>query len=150
MTDNRTAESRSALMARVRGRDTAPEIVVRKILHGLGYRFRLHRRDLPGTPDIVLPSRRRIIFVHGCFWHAHGCSIGKPPKSHIAYWKRKFRQNRRRDMRNYRLLRKAGWGVLTIWQCEIKDVNQLSARLSSTLGLAGKNRSTKSRKQAKL
>ena len=86
MADNRSPESRSALMSRIGGKDTAPELTVRKLLHGMGYRFRLHRKDLPGTPDIVLPGRKKAIFVHGCFWHAHGCKIGKMPNSKQDYW----------------------------------------------------------------
>lgn len=86
MADNRTPASRSALMARIGGKNTTPELVVRRLLHGMGYRFRLHRKELPGTPDIVFPGRRKAIFVHGCFWHAHGCSIGRPPKSRLDYW----------------------------------------------------------------
>ena len=92
MADNRSPESRSALMSRIGGKDTAPELTVRKLLHGMGYRFRLHRKDLPGTPDIVLPGRKKAIFVHGCFWHAHGCKIGKLPNSKQDYWLPKLRK----------------------------------------------------------
>jgi DNA mismatch endonuclease (patch repair protein) len=105
----------------------------------MGYRFRLHRRDLPGTPDIVLPSRSKAIFVHGCFWHAHGCRIGGPPKSNSAFWEQKLARNRARDAENAEGLRRAGWDVITVWQCEIKDRTALEERLRDFLGQPGKN-----------
>ena len=138
MVDNRSPESRSALMSRIGGKDTAPEMVVRILLHGLGYRFRLHRRDLPGTPDIVFPSRRKVILVNGCFWHSHGCSIGRPPKSRPEFWLPKLQRNRSNDARNRRLLRNLGWGVLAVWQCQTKSRGRLEARLISFLGPPGK------------
>lgn len=134
MADNRTPESRSALMSRIGGRNTAPEFIVRRLLHSLGYRFRLHRRDLPGTPDIVFPSRRKIVFVNGCFWHAHGCRIGRPPKSRLEFWGPKLEHNRTKDKRDKRALRALGWEVLTVWQCQTKSRNQLESRLLSFLG----------------
>lgn len=137
MADNRTEQSRSALMARIRGRDTMPELVVRKLLHRLGFRFRLHRKDLPGKPDIVLPSRRTAIFVHGCFWHAHGCKIGQPPKSRPEFWAPKLQRNRERDAANESALAALGWNVLTVWQCEMKDAAALERTLLDTLGRAG-------------
>jgi len=139
MTDNRTPESRSALMARIGGKNTAPELVVRRLLHSLGYRFRLHRRDLPGTPDVVFPSRRKAIFVNGCFWHAHGCRIGQPPKSKPEFWKPKLERNRARDNRNRADLRAMGWTVLTVWQCQARKADQLSTRLLTFLGPPTKN-----------
>src|SRR5580692_1237289 len=132
MADNRSAESRSALMARVGGKNTEPELVVRRLLHSLGYRFRLHRVDLPGRPDIVFPSRGKVIFVNGCFWHAHGCKIGKPPKSRVDYWGPKLGDNR-----NKASLRRAGWKVLTVWQCQIRNLPRLQAQLFSFLGPPG-------------
>jgi DNA mismatch endonuclease (patch repair protein) len=132
--DNRTPESRSALMSRIGGKDTAPELLVRRFLHSAGYRFRLHRSDLPGTPDIVLPSRRKIIFVNGCFWHAHRCRIGRPPKSRPEFWVPKLERNRARDERIKRALRKLGWSVLTVWQCQTRSQARLEARLLSFLG----------------
>ena len=138
MVDNRSPESRSALMSRIAGKDTAPELFVRQLLHALGYRFRLHRRDLPGTPDIVFPSRGKVIFVNGCFWHAHGCRIGRPPKSRPEFWLPKLENNRRKDKRNSRELRHLGWGVLTVWQCQTKSRDQLKSRLISFLGPQGK------------
>ena len=134
MADNRTPPSRSALMSRIGSKNTAPELVVRRLLHGMGYRFRLHRKDLPGKPDIVLPGRRKAIFVHGCFWHAHGCRIGRPPKSRPEFWEPKLARNKERDEENIRSLERSGWGVLTIWQCEIKDRAALAERLRGFLG----------------
>jgi len=122
MADNRTPESRSALMSRIGSKDTAPEIAVRKLIFSMGYRFRLHRSELPGTPDIVFIGRRKIIFVHGCFWHAHGCKIGRAPKSHVDFWLVKLKRNSDRDRENERALRRQGWDVLTLWQCETRDV----------------------------
>ena len=138
MVDNRSAESRSALMSRIGGKDTAPELVVRRLLHALGYRYRLYRRDLPGTPDIVFPSRKKVIFVNGCFWHAHGCRFGRPPKSRPEFWLPKLEHNRSKDLRNRRALRDLGWDVLTVWQCQTSSRNRLEEQLSSFLGPCGK------------
>jgi len=138
MADNRSPESRSALMSRIRGKDTAPEVAVRRVLHSLGYRFRLHRRDLPGTPDIVFPSRRKVIFVNGCFWHAHGCRIGRPPKSRPEFWLPKLQKNRLKDKRNLRGLRSSGWGATTVWQCQTGCRDELERRLISFLGPPGR------------
>ena len=129
VTDNRTPDSRSALMSRIGGKDTAPEMIVRRLLHGLGYRYRLHRRDLPGKPDIVFSGPRKAIFVHGCFWHAHGCAIGRPPKSRPDYWLPKLDANRRRDAAVCAALKAQDWGVLTVWQCETRRVEGLKAAL---------------------
>lgn len=126
-------------MARIHSKDTSPELIVRSLLHTNGYRFRLHRRDLPGSPDIVFPSRRRVIFVHGCFWHAHRCHLGRPPKSHLEFWLPKLERNRQKDERNRRQLRALGWSVLTVWQCQIKNGARLKPRLFSYLGSATKN-----------
>jgi DNA mismatch endonuclease (patch repair protein) len=125
-------------MSRIGGRDTAPELLVRRLLHALGYRFRLHRRNLPGTPDIVFPSRQKVIFVNGCFWHAHGCPIGRPPKSHPDFWLPKLQRNRLKDASDRRILRNLGWGVFTVWQCQTKSIDQLQAHLLSFLGPPGK------------
>lgn len=107
-------------MSRIRGKDTTPELVVRRMAHALGFRFRLHRRDLPGKPDLVFPRLRAIVFVHGCFWHNHRCQRGRVPKSNQTYWTLKRQRNSQRDVRHVRALRKAGWRVLTIWECELK------------------------------
>ncbi len=129
-------------MARIGSKNTAPELTVRRLLHGLGYRFRLHRRNLPGTPDIVLPSRRKAIFVHGCFWHGHGCRIGQPPKSRPEFWEPKLDRNKARDEESCEALRGEGWDVMVVWQCETKDRQALAKRLEDFLGPAGKIRST--------
>jgi DNA mismatch endonuclease (patch repair protein) len=139
MADNRTPESRSALMARIGPKNTAPEIVVRRLLHRLGYRYRLHRKDLSGSPDIVLPGRRRVIFVHGCFWHAHGCKIGRPPKSRPEFWLPKLTRNRQRDVENQEKLSAGGWSILTVWQCETRDTELLKGRLLEFFGEPNKS-----------
>src|SRR5690606_9744744 len=121
-------------MSRIRGRNTRPEKVVRSLLHRMGYRFRLHRRDLPGTPDMVLPRHRAVIFVHGCFWHRHGrCRYAYTPKSRVEFWEEKFRQNVERDRRNAWALRRAGWRVLVVWECEIRDLDKLERRIRAFL-----------------
>ena len=126
--------ARSALMRRVRGKDTSPERAVRSAAHSLGYRFRLHRRDLPGTPDLTFPRLRKVIFVHGCFWHRHvGCSRTTTPKTRAAYWREKFEQNVERDQRNVSMLRALGWKVLVVWECETFDRTELLATLSRFL-----------------
>lgn len=126
-------------MARIGGKDTAPELIVRRLLHSLGYRFRLYRRDLPGTPDIVFPSRRKAIFVNGCFWHAHGCRIGRSPKSRQEFWEPKLARNRARDKKNRADLRAMGWAVLTVWQCQTRKPDRLSTILVSFLEPPDKN-----------
>lgn len=120
-------------MARVKSKNTAPELAVRRLLHGLGYRFRLHRKDLPGTPDIVFPKYQKVIFVNGCFWHGHGCSQGRAPKSRENYWGPKLSMNRERDERKIEALDRAGWASLTVWQCEIQDEESLARRLREFL-----------------
>jgi len=122
--------ARSAVMARVRAKDTAPELAARRLLHSMGYRYRLHRRDLPGNPDIVFPSRRKVIFVHGCFWHRHArCPNTRMPKSRVAFWRTKFEGNRRRDLRTARTLTALGWRSFTIWECELVGTRVLRGRL---------------------
>src|ERR1039458_8900147 len=125
-------------MSRIGGKDTVLEITVRRLLHSLGYRFRLHRRDLPGTPDIVFPSRQKVIFVNGCFWHAHGCRIGQPPKSRPEFWLPKLERNRTKDKRDRHALRGLGWEVLTVWQCQTKSPDRLKMKLVSFLRPPGK------------
>jgi len=122
-------------MARIRGKDTAPELAVRRILRRMGVRFRLHRKGLPGTPDVVLPRRKMIIFIHGCYWHGHGCSAGRLPKSRIEFWSAKIAGNRIRDAKNLRVLRHSGWSVLVLWECQTRKISKLEARLK--LFLAG-------------
>ncbi|MDO6670394.1 very short patch repair endonuclease, partial [Paracoccus sp. 1_MG-2023] len=118
----------------VKQKDTTPELVVRRLLHGAGYRYRLHRKDLPGRPDIVFGKRRKVIFVHGCFWHAHGCSKGQAPKSKLDYWGPKLAQNVERDARNLRDLENAEWQVLTVWECETRDPERLLPVLRDFVG----------------
>src|SRR5579884_2241405 len=124
------ASKRSEIMRRVRSTDTRPELTVRRLIHAMGYRFRLHRRDLPGVPDIVLPRLRAVAFIHGCFWHGHACRAGRNrPASNVAYWERKLNRNRERDVRAQIALRRLGWRVLTIWECELRDRAKLENRL---------------------
>lgn len=134
--DTVSTEHRSRIMARIRSTDTGPEILVRKLSHALGARFRLHRLDLPGKPDLVFPSRRLVIFVHGCFWHQHRsskCQRNHKPKSRPEYWNNKLNRNIRRDRLNKAKLLKLGWRVIVVWECETKNLGRLSGRLKSLL-----------------
>lgn len=129
MPDRFSREQRRAVMARVRNRNTAPELVVRRLLHAMGYRFRLHRRDLPGSPDIVLPKYRTAIFVHGCFWHGHpGCPRAARPTTNVEFWNRKLDTNLRRDAQVREDLERLGWHVVVVWQCETRDLDALRSR----------------------
>lgn len=129
-----TKKQRSYCMSCIRKTDTTPEIVVRRIVHGLGYRFRLYRRDLPGCPDIVLPRHRKVIFVHGCWWHRHNCRLGRRcPKSRKAYWLPKLQGNRERHKKNRHLLQRQGWKVLTIWECQTKKPDKIIERIAKFL-----------------
>jgi DNA mismatch endonuclease (patch repair protein) len=135
--DTLTREQRSERMSRVRGADTKPEMIVRRLAHGLGYRYRLHRRDLPGKPDLVFPSRRKAIFVHGCFWHRHPdptCALARLPKSRLEFWRAKLEGNRERDERNEARLRDMGWGVLIVWECQLRDRPALERTIRGFLG----------------
>lgn len=126
MTDTVTKEKRSWIMSQVRGTDTTPEMIVRSLAHRMGYRYRLHREDLPGKPDIVFPSKQKVIFVHGCFWHGHDCQRGsRIPKTNTKYWREKIEKNRRRDEKNIALLISSGWQTLIIWECQIRDIESL-------------------------
>ena len=132
--DTFTPAERSAVMRRVAGKNTKPEMAVRSMAHRLGFRFVLHRRDLPGNPDLAFPCRRKVIFVHGCFWHGHGCRAGRNrPSSRQAYWIPKLDRNKARDGANRRRLRALGWGVLTVWECELKNPERLSRRVAKFL-----------------
>ena len=134
MTDVHSAAQRSFNMSRIGPRDTKPELIVRSIVHRMGFRFRLHRRDLPGKPDIVLPGRRLAVLVHGCFWHGHDCARGsRAPKQNRDYWVAKVAGNRARDVANREALAALGWRVETIWECELKDAAALSDRLAILL-----------------
>ncbi|WP_085705679.1 very short patch repair endonuclease [Pseudomonas sp. B8(2017)] len=130
--------TRSRMMAGIKGRNTRPEMIVRRFLHANGYRFRLHRRDLPGSPDIVLPRFRTCIFVHGCFWHRHdGCRYATTPKTRADFWQAKFTQNVERDGRARRALRADGWKVLTIWECELRSPARILGHVLEFLRVQG-------------
>jgi DNA mismatch endonuclease (patch repair protein) len=133
MADTRTPEQRRRIMQAVKTRDTGPELTVRRILFRLGCRYRLNAKNLPGRPDIVFPGRKLVIFVHGCFWHGHGCVKGQAPKSRLDYWEPKLIANRERDSAQVLALEKLGWSVLTIWQCETHDDEVLAAKLKHFL-----------------
>lgn len=130
MTDVFSKDKRSEIMSRVKGKNTKPEKLVRCLLHGMGYRFRLHVDDLPGKPDIVLTRHRKVIFVNGCFWHGHrSCRKGELPASNRDFWEEKIEKNRKRDVESRRHLRSLGWKVFTIWECETKDPRKTMNRL---------------------
>ena len=132
--DRVSRDRRSMNMSQIRGRDTKPERVVRSLLHCHGYRFRIHRKDLPGTPDIVFPGRRKVILVHGCFWHRHpGCRFAYNPKSNEAFWQQKFCANVDRDTVAQAQLEARGWKVLVVWECETKDTEKLTEILKNFL-----------------
>ena len=142
--DTLNPAERSARMSRIPSRNTRPEVVVRQRLHALGYRYRLHVKNLPGRPDIVFPSRHKVIFIHGCFWHLHGvpgCKMGRLPKSRQDYWREKFDRNRERDERARIELEAAGWEVYIIWECEISseleaNIGKISAFLDASASWA--------------
>lgn len=127
--DTITPEARSALMSRIRSKNTKPEVTVRSILHAMGYRFRLHKKDLPGRPDIVLPRHKKIVLVQGCFWHGHNCKLASKPKSNSDYWSKKISGNKERDNVNSAALRNCGWEILELWECEIRRNDNLEERL---------------------
>lgn len=130
-------EQRSAIMSRIRGKNTKPELAVRRAAHGLGYRYRLHRRDLPGSPDLVFAGRRKVVFVHGCYWHRHeGCRLAYEPKSNEEFWKAKFAENVSRDQRVNQQLGELGWGILTVWGCEAASDKILRQKLNAYLSHA--------------
>lgn len=134
--DKLTPERRSENMRRIKSKGMKPEMRVRQLAHRLGYRFRLHRRDLPGKPDLVFPSRRKAIFVHGCFWHQHpkaSCSDARQPRSNVEYWGPKLQRNVARDLAVRRALERAGWNILVIWDCETRDEEELGRRIRAFL-----------------
>lgn len=134
MADSVTVAQRSAIMSKIRGKNTKPELIVRRILRELGVGYRLHIRKLPGQPDIVMAGRKQIIFVHGCFWHQHvDCKIAHMPKSRLEFWKPKLERNVSRDLANYEKLQNEGWDVLTVWECEIADEDLLRLKLANWL-----------------
>lgn len=139
----RSDEARSRIMRAVRSKDTTPELTVRRLIHKLGYRFRLHRKDLPGSPDLVFPGRRKAIFIHGCFWHGHDCKRGnREPKTNVDYWRNKIARNKARDWITLTTLKDAGWDIMTIWECQTSRAEQgnLTSRLVEFLGSAAKSR----------
>jgi DNA mismatch endonuclease (patch repair protein) len=134
MSDVFTPEKRSAVMRRVKGKDTSPELKVRRLLRRLGVGYRLHRADLPGRPDIAMPGRKLALFVHGCFWHGHDCARGaRTPKANRPYWEAKIARNRARDLEHRAALEAMGWRTVTLWECELKDEGQLEERLREEL-----------------
>jgi len=131
---------RSANMRAIRSKDMQPELKVRSLVHKLGYRFRLHRKDLPGKPDLVFGPRRKVIFVHGCFWHSHNCKTAHVPKSNREYWGPKLERNKTRDGMNIEALQMKGWRALVVWECEVRDESGLKKRLGTFLGRAKRQR----------
>ena len=128
--DTISPQRRSEIMSRVRSKNSGPELIVRRLAFRLGFRYRLHAKDLPGCPDMVFRSRRKVIFIHGCFCHRHeNCALARLPKSRLDFWGPKLEANRKRDDRNKRALVKSGWKVLTIWECKVRDLERLSTRL---------------------
>ena len=135
MADVHSKAQRSFNMSRIRGKDRKPEMIVRSLVHQMGFRFRLHRKDLPGKPDLVLPKHQKVIFVHGCFWHMHRCRYGRVvPKTNTEFWQTKRTSNVERDRKNMRKLRRAGWQTLVIWECWTRDIeNKVLPRLEDFL-----------------
>jgi DNA mismatch endonuclease, patch repair protein len=132
--DSLSPERRSWNMSRIRGQDTRPELLVRSLLHRLGYRFRLNRKDVPGKPDLVLPKYKTAIYIHGCFWHRHaGCRLAYTPKSNLDFWSKKFARNVERDAEVAAKLKSAGWNQITIWECELADLPEVEGRLRRLL-----------------
>lgn len=138
MADMFTPEKRSEIMSRITGRDTAPEVRVRRLLHALGFRFRLYRKDLPGKPDIVLPRHRKVVLIHGCFWHGHpGCRRAALPTTNVEFWEKKIGKNVARDRLVQAELTAAGWSALVLWQCRLRDIDSLAAELKAFLSTNG-------------
>ncbi|MBA89230.1 MAG: very short patch repair endonuclease [Phyllobacteriaceae bacterium] len=136
MPDKLSPAERSENMRRIKSRDTKPEMLVRRLIHGMGYRYRLHKKGLPGKPDLVFSSRKKVIFVHGCFWHGHDaadCRDGKMPKSNTGYWLPKLARNKERDTANVAELEACGWQVMIVWDCETRDTETLGKRIRTFL-----------------
>jgi DNA mismatch endonuclease, patch repair protein len=143
---------RSDNMRQIRSKDTAPELILRRLAHAMGYRFRLHRKDLPGKPDLVFSARKKVVFLHGCFWHQHkGCREGRLPGTRREYWQPKLARNQERDAVSEAALRSLGWGVLTLWECEVeRDTVGVSKRLKGFLGKPAIRRHKPRRKEIRL
>ncbi len=138
MADTLTPAQRSERMSRVRGKNTAPEMKLRRLIHGMGYRYRLHVGGLPGKPDLVFPSRHAVIFMHGCFWHRHAnCKLARLPKSKLDFWETKLEENRQRDLRYRERLMAMGWRVLIVWECELQNLDHVSRVVREFLGERG-------------
>lgn len=138
MTDKVDAATRSRIMARVKGKDTSPEMIVRKAIHAAGFRFRLHRKDLPGKPDIVLSKYKTVVFIHGCFWHGHKCKHFRMPSSNVTYWNEKIERNIRRDAIAMESLISAGWKVYVIWECDLSSgIERLLEDLNKNINSSG-------------
>lgn len=134
MPDVLTPEQRHKNMSAIKGKNTKPEMVIRSLVHKMGYRYRLHRKDLPGKPDMVFPKRKKVIFVHGCFWHIHSCQYGQvKPKTNADFWEQKRQSNVTRDIQNLEKLEQLGWQVFTIWECEVKDTDLLRKKITEFL-----------------
>ena len=136
MVDKITPEERSRNMRKIRSKNTSPELLIRKIVYSLGYRYRLHRKDLPGKPDVVFFGKKKVIFVHGCFWHQHQnpeCKIARVPKSKTEYWLPKLQRNVERDQRNKEELMESGWSVLEVWECETKNTSLVVLKVDAFL-----------------
>jgi len=131
--DTLTPAERSSRMSLIRGKDTGPELVVRRLIHAMGYRYRKHPSSVPGRPDVAFLGRRLAIFVHGCFWHRHRCALGRLPKSRLDFWKPKLDGNRSRDARTLRQLRAAGWRTLVVWECELANLGSVAGRIRAFL-----------------
>lgn len=132
--DTISQAKRSEIMGRVHSKDTRPEMLVRRLVHSMGYRYRLHRKDLPGTPDMVFRGRRKVIFINGCFWHRHeGCALARIPKSRVDFWEQKLEANKARDARTIQALQEAGWDVLTVWECQLRDIVTLQSTIVAFL-----------------
>lgn len=141
MTDTLTPEERSKRMSLIRSKDSSPEMKLRSLVHKMGFRYRLHVKDLPGTPDLVFPSRRAVIFMHGCFWHRHeGCKLARLPKSKLDFWKPKLEENRKRDIRNQNQLKELGWRVLVVWECEMSNHELVSEKVREFLQEKGEEK----------
>lgn len=137
VTDTLSPSDRSHRMSLIRSTDSAAEIAVRKLIHRMGYRFRLHRKDLPGKPDLVFPKLKKVVFVHGCFWHRHPdpqCSLARLPKSRLEFWEPKLTRNRYRDERNTRALAEAGWQAIVVWECQLSNLERVESTLKAFLG----------------
>jgi DNA mismatch endonuclease (patch repair protein) len=127
--DPLTPTERSERMSRIRNADTKPEMIVRRLVHGMGYRYSLYARDLPGNPDLVFRPRKKVIFVHGCFWHQHGCRQYRQPRTKRSFWEQKLAKNKARDAQVKRELRKLGWRVMVVWECQLRNESALKSRI---------------------